>query len=317
MLKNLITALHSMFKHSERHPNRTWGEELLVRNFRLTFDSVIEAARTLEKFDMGDIPAMHPSLLKTRRTQITIAGVSCTLVRPKANDQAKRVIVYLHGGAYVLGSPQTHRALLAQLAVNSDALVIAADYRLGPEHVYPAAYEDCCAVTKAVLTQYSDLPVTIAGDSAGGALAIAVALVIGESSSVNKLDSLLAMSPWIDPLAEEGSIVNNAPYDYMTQADLAFMYRKYIGQADPANPESRLVDADLSALPRTCVQYGEAEIFHDQIEAFCNKALNSGVNISAEKFLGQPHVFQMLSPLTSASRRAMHKIADFIDWQET
>jgi len=102
LLKNLISALRSMFKHSQRHPNRTWGEELLVRNFRLT-------SRTIEEFDMGDIPAMHPSLLKTRRTQTTIAGVSCTLVRPKANDQPKRVIVYLHGGAYVVGSPQTHR----------------------------------------------------------------------------------------------------------------------------------------------------------------------------------------------------------------
>jgi len=107
--------------------------------------------------------------------------------------------------------------------------------------------------------------------------------------------------------------LRNARYDYMTQSDLAFLYRSYIGQGDLANPESRLLDADLSTLPRPYVQYGEAEIFHDQVETFCKRALDDRMDISAEKFLEQPHVFHLLSPLTSASRQAMHNIIAFIE----
>jgi len=312
MLKTLITALLSMLGSSERHPNRTWGEELLTRNFRLRFEAILNAAHTIGKFDMGDIPALHISLMRTRRDPTSVADVPCVFVRPKSNDQPARVIVYMHGGAYVVGSPQTHRSLLAQLAVNSNALVIAVDYRLGPENVYPAAYQDCYLVAKEILDRYSDMPVTLAGDSAGGTLAIAVALGLSESPTNNKPDSLLAMSPWIDPLVKDGTMLSNAPYDYLTQSDLAFCYHNYIGFADPANSKTRLVDVDLTKLPRTYVQYGDAEIFHDQIKTFCDSALKQGVEIAVETFSGQPHVFQLLSPLTSTSRLAMHKIATFI-----
>jgi len=311
MLKILIIALLSMFRSSERHPNRTWGEELLVRNFRLRFEAILNAVYTTGKFEMGDIPALHISLLRTKRTPTSIVGVPCTLIRPKTNGRPKRVVVYMHGGAYVMGSPQTHCALLAQLSVNSDALVIAVDYRLGPEHVYPAAYQDCYAVTKEILDRYSDTPVTMAGDSAGGALAIAVALSLDESSK-SRPESLIAISPWIDPLAEGGTMLSNAPYDYLTQSDLAFCYRNYIGDADPANPATRLVSVGLTKLPRTYMQYGDAEIFHDQVKAFCDRALEYDVEIVAERFSGQAHVFQLLSPLTSTSRLAMRKIATFI-----
>jgi len=86
MLKILITALVSMFKSLEQHPSRTWWEELFVRNTRQTFDGVVDTALTTGKFDMGDVPSVYFSLLKTRLTQTTIASVLSTLVRPKASD---------------------------------------------------------------------------------------------------------------------------------------------------------------------------------------------------------------------------------------
>ena len=302
-----------MLRSPSRMEGRSWATELFARTLKSLFlDAEHKPVQWLRK-EMENFSAYHPAVSKAKFETQEIAGVSCTLVSPKEGAGSEKVVLYFHGGGYVVGSPQSYRPTLAEIALNSDALVVAPDYRLAPEHPFPIPQDDCLAVSKAVLRDYRDHVIVLAGDSAGGALAVSTALELNKSEDQRKADGLVLISPWVEPTTTSGTMLSNENNDFLIAPFLAKSYGALIQGGDPDNPRSNFLSADLAGLPQTLIQCGEGELFFDQIQSFSNRAESAGVRVSLQNYPAQFHVFQILSAVLKDAKHAMQEIARFID----
>ncbi len=309
LLKNVV----SMIGSSARMPGRTWLTELCARAAREIFEKGQERGLPWMRPALNKSGGYHPVLSKVSFHQRDIAGVSCTMISPKAGATSDKVVVYFHGGGYVVGSPTSHKTILAQLAFDTQGLVLAPDYRLAPEHPFPAPQEDCLAVATLAMKTYVDKKVTLAGDSAGGALAIATALELAKNSDFqNQPDGLVLISPWVDPSAEGGSIVSNDHNDFLSGEFLQPSFEQLMQGADELDPRVNFLNTPLASLPSTLVQYGTGEIFADQITEFCQRAESEGVEIEVQSFRAQFHVFQLFSAIIKDAEQALANISAFI-----
>jgi acetyl esterase/lipase len=312
MIGTLIKNLFSMIKSPSRMSGRTWGTELLVRSTRELF--IVGHERGNEWFrkqiDKGIGP--HPAFAQVSANTRTIAGVSCMMLSPKDYQDSETVVLYLHGGGYVLGSAKGHKSVLASLAVETGGLIIAPDYRLAPEHPFPAPQDDCLTVAKAIVKTYPDKKIVIAGDSAGGALAITTTLSLLSVERESPLARLVLLSPWVDPSANTGSINSNEQNDFLVPAFLGQSIGALMQNGDISNPAVDFTEVDLSSLPKTLVQYGGGEIFYDQIVEFNQRLKAQGVDLSEKCYPTQFHVFQMFSATLKDAKQAMAEIGDFI-----
>ena len=262
------------------------------------------------------VKVVDAALKKVNFSQQETAGVSCLKALPTrikgAARRHEKTIVYLHGGGYTIGSPSMYETFIAQLAVTANAVVIAPDYRLSPEHAFPAAQDDCVAVVEQVRRDHPNATLIVAGDSAGGALAIDVMLTLGEKNTKQPIDGTLLISPWVDPLAQEGTIIRNADNDILSKPFLDKSYAGHIQEGDLRNERTYFVNSDLSTLPQTYIQAAGGELLLDQIIAFKKRAEQQGVKIKMDVFATQFHVFQCLSPMLKDSKKAISKIDAFI-----
>lgn len=197
-----------------------------------------------------------------RVTPFTLAGRPAERTEPDGTT-AVGTILYLHGGAYVSGSLNTHRALCGRLALASGATVVALDYRLGPEHPFPAAVDDAVAAATS-LAASAEGGLAVAGDSAGGGLALATLVALRDRGDVHAAAGWL-ISPWAD-LTQSG-----ATYDTRVDADpmlrregLTIAAGEYLGpDGDPTDPLASPMFADLSGLPPVRIDVGDAEVLLD------------------------------------------------------
>lgn len=229
-----------------------------------------------------------------------IDGVTCEVVRPSGVG-LDRVVVYAHGGVYVMGSPRSHRTLTTQLADAARATLVGVDYRLAPEHPAPAALDDVVAVTRAVRNQWPSAGVGLAGDSAGGGLALAVAQALRGTSAAP--DVLGLISPWLDltdhvrpgwPTPAQDPVLNDEEF-------LRFGARAYAGN-DLADPLASPINGDLTGLPPIVVQWGTAESLADDSTRLCAAARQAGAEIHAQPWPGLWHVHQMTPGMASAQK---------------
>ncbi|MGH8461128.1 MAG: alpha/beta hydrolase [Stenotrophobium sp.] len=223
------------------------------------------------------------------------------------------VILYLHGGAYVLGSPKTHRALTAHLAKAARASVYALDYRLAPEHPHPAALEDALSAYRWLLDQGHDpRKISIAGDSAGGGLALATALAIRDAG-LPAPAALVLLSPWTDMTMSGESFTRNAALDPMLHRTWAVTStRQYCGTLPHDHPACSPLFADLHGLPRMLIQVGSDEILLSDSDRFAEKARTAGVDVKLRRFDGLWHVFQLHAGMLKAADAAIKEIAEFL-----
>jgi monoterpene epsilon-lactone hydrolase len=222
-------------------------------------------------------------------------------------------LLYLHGGGYVIGSPKSHRHLTAALSEASGLSLFVPDYRLAPEHPFPAALEDAVAAYKGLLDSgLSPARLAIAGDSAGGGLTIATLVALRE----RKLPlpaCAVGISPWTD-LSQGGEAYRTRlKRDPMVTKDgLDAMAAAYLAGADPKTPLASPLFADLHGLPPLLLQVGTEEALYDDTVGLKSRAEAAGVEVSAESWGGMMHVWHIFHPILSEGRDAIARIGSYL-----
>lgn len=223
----------------------------------------------------------------------------------------KYVILYCHGGGYSTGSSLYARTLTTKLATSTSMDVLCFDYRLAPEHPYPAALEDAMQVWNyLMLLGYGARDVILAGDSAGGNLALCLALQLKREGRLMPR-GLVLMSPWTDLTVSGKSHITKADIDPVLNAEyLERMIVNYAEGQDLTNPMISPLFGDYDGFPPTYIQVGNNEILQDDAVMLYKKLLKANVSVKLDMFRGMWHVFQM-SPFKTAYE-AMDKNAEFI-----
>jgi acetyl esterase/lipase len=225
----------------------------------------------------------------------------------------KSVLIYFHGGGYVACSPRTHRSISASLARRLQARVFAPDYRLAPEHPFPAALDDAVAAYRWVIEQgVSPDTIALAGDSAGGGLVIATLLSLRDAGLPLPRCGV-CFSPWTDMLASGPSMLANAATDVLLQPeDVPRFARLYLAGADPRNPLASPLYADLRGLPPLLIQVSDTEILLDDARGIHRRCLASGTASTLSVYRGLPHDWQLLGSWIPETEAALKEAADFI-----
>jgi monoterpene epsilon-lactone hydrolase len=238
----------------------------------------------------------------------SINGIQAEFIDVESSK--KGVILYLHGGAYAVGSVKVHREFLTRLVKACQIKVLAIDYRLAPEHPFPAALEDSLAAYNWLISEgYDPLTIVIAGDSAGGGLAIATLLALREHQT--PLPSCaVCLSPWLN-LTPTGQKKNNNNDPILNPEILGVFSHYYAGLSDAANPLISPLFADLKGLPPILIQAGTNEILIDEIQQFYEKAQQANIQITIDRWPGLFHVFQII-PIIPETQRSLDNIAKFI-----
>jgi acetyl esterase/lipase len=253
-----------------------------------------------------------PSAGEAKTTPVNAGGVPAEwIVAPGAADD--RVMLYLHGGGYVMGSIATHRELAARLSKASGARVLVIDYRLAPEHPFPAAVDDAVAAYRWLLAQnIQSSRIVVAGDSAGGGLTLAT-LVALRDAKVPLPAAGVCISPWVDMEGTGASMTTRAKADPVVQKQgLLGMAQLYLGGQDPKSPLAAPLHADLRGLPPLFIQVGDAETLLDDSTRVAEKAKIAGVKVDLEIWPEMPHVWHLFAPFLPEGQQAIEKIGQFV-----
>ncbi|HEY6980341.1 alpha/beta hydrolase [Reyranella sp.] len=244
--------------------------------------------------------------------KVNADGVPAEWVKAPGCDP-RRAVLYLHGGGYAIGSINTHRRLAYDISAASGTALLVIDYRLAPEHPYPAAVEDAAAAWRWLLQQgFAANRLAIAGDSAGGGLTIA-SLVNLRDRKLGLPACAVAISPWVDLEGVGTSMTARAAQDPMVRKDgLVWMAGMYLGGKDAKTPLAAPLHADLKGLPPILVQAGTAEILLDDATRIGERLNAAGVDVRLSIWPNMPHVFPIFAPVLSEGRDGCLEIGAFI-----
>ncbi|MBT0770077.1 alpha/beta hydrolase [Kineosporia sp. J2-2] len=233
--------------------------------------------------------------------ELTLAG---------QHDDAR--LLYLHGGGYIVGSPATHAGLTAELSRLTGIPAVSVDYRLAPEHPFPAAVEDGLAAYRELLTVVHHSRLVLAGDSAGAGLAVAT-LIAARRAGLPMPAAAVLFSPFTDLTLSGGSLTTKHGVDpIFTRASLEPFVRHYLAGHDPADELASPFLAGLTGLPPLLVQAGSSEVLLDDAVRLAARAATDEVDITLQVTPGAAHVFQNRFGDDGAADAAMLRAAAFL-----
>jgi len=223
---------------------------------------------------------------------VTAGQVACEWVHGPTN-RGGQAVMYLHGGGYVFGSVATYRELIGRLSLAAGIWVLAPDYRLAPEHPFPAAVDDALAAYRWLLgAGIEPGHIAISGDSAGGGLALATLLALRDAGEQLPAAAVL-LSPWTDLTCSGDSYVSRAESDpFSTRAQVVFLAAQYLAGADPTSVLASPIYADLKGLPPLLVHVGSDEVLLDDSTRLAERARAAGVEVDLKVWDGMWHDFQ-------------------------
>lgn len=233
------------------------------------------------------------------------------VVAPGAKDN--RVVLYLHGGGYVMGSINTHREMVSHISREAKARVLIIDYRLAPEHPFPAAVEDSTAAFRWLLKEGIDpARIVIAGDSAGGGLTVATLVALRDGGDPLPA-ACVCLSPWVDLEAIGNSMTTKTEEDPMVQREAIIrLGEAYLGGADARTPLAAPLYADLTGLPPMLIQVGTWETLLDDATRLAERAKEAGVDVTLEPWEEMIHVWQFYASMVPEAKKAVKGIGSFI-----
>ncbi len=230
--------------------------------------------------------------------------------------EADRAVLYLHGGGYVVGSPASHRELAERLSAAAGARVLVIDYRLAPEHPFPAAVDDGTAAYRWLLRQGVDPSRTaVCGDSAGGGLAVAALVALRDAGDPMPAAGV-CLSPWVDLEGLGESMTARAKLDLMVGREgLLESAAMYLAGADPRTPLAAPLYADLQGLPPLLIQVGTSETLYDDSTRLAERARAAGVDVTLQTWEEMVHVWHLFAPLLPEGQQAIEAIGEFLKVQ--
>ena len=247
------------------------------------------------------------------RESLKIGNIPAEWIIPQKADHNK-VILYLHGGGYAIGSKQTHRSLVGQIAKKAGYCALLVEYRLAPEDPHPAALEDAIAAYRWLLeTGHDPNDIVIAGDSAGGGLSMATMLQIRDEGLPMPACSVL-IAPWVDLTISQDSVYNHIDRSPMLfLREMKTWARNYAGIYPLDHPKVSPMYADLTGLPPMLIQVSDSEVLVDEDTILATKAKEAGVDVTFQQFNGLIHVWHVYWRYIPQARIAINKIVDHID----
>ena len=245
----------------------------------------------------------------------TIGGVSAVEVTIQGTDVAN-VILYFHGGVYVIGSAATSVPLASDLARRTGAKAVTLDYRLAPEHPYPAAVEDAQAAYEGLLSQGIDSgQIALAGESAGGGLAVATLLALRDAGMPLPSCALL-MSPYVDLTLSGDTLLEKQAVDLtLTPHGLRLRVQDYVAGANASDPHISPIFGHLQGLPPLLIQVGSHEILLSDAVRLASRAAFDDVAVTLEVTPGAPHVFQGYAAVLDEGDAALDRASAFLKTQ--
>lgn len=221
-------------------------------------------------------------------------------------------VLLFHGGGYVLGSPRSHRHMAARLAADLGGEVHVLDYRLSPEHPFPAPIEDALGAYRELLSARGGAPVALVGDSAGGNLVFACALAIREAGLAAP-SALVGVSPWVNMETTDASYETLAKADpLLSRGAIDFFARTYLAGAPARDPRASPLFADLQGLSRTLIQIGDREVFLGDAVRMHEALIAAGVDTELKVWKEMFHVWHLYWPMLPQGAAAIAEIAAFI-----
>ena len=286
------------------------------RIYRSIFKRVIkERVQTIQelRLDRGLKALPPPKLPKgIEFERVDIGGFEAEWLVP-IGKSAELAVLHLHGGGYVSGSAEFHRMLSSQLVKSLDALVLVPNYRLAPEHPFPAALEDALAVYRYLLSSgYDPAGIVLSGDSAGGGLALATVMSLRAGGEPLPA-ALVLMSPWTDLELKNPSCTEKADDEaVLTVPALKEWASEYAGGTRLDDPLVSPVNGDFSGFPPMLIQVGSEEILLDDARIVARKAEEAGVRVKLSVWDGLWHVWQLLGALVPENEASFAELGLFI-----
>jgi epsilon-lactone hydrolase len=293
--KNAMAAMRAIVE-----PNKGRLQGIAAR---MPFDAIMEHVAVPEgvKFEAG-----------------TVGGIPGWWCKPQV-AQPNAVVLHIHGGWFNWGSAKAYRNLVGHLALHAGVAAFAPDYRLAPEHPFPAAPADVRA-TYFGLLELGYKRIAVTGDSAGGNLALGLLISLKASQSNNLLAPVagVLLSPVTDLSLSGASWTTRAAADpYFTKLQAAELVQSYLDGTDPGNPLASPLHADLAGLPPILVQVGDDEVLLDDSVSFVDRALAAGVDAKLDVWEGMAHGFPGSVGLLSGSMQALQQIGSFLSQRFT
>lgn len=246
-------------------------------------------------------------------TAASVGGIPGFWCRPVDALRAGKIL-FFHGGGYVLGSAKAFTNFAGQIATRARADTFVVDYRLAPEHPFPAGLEDAAAVYKGLATEGAER-IAIVGDSAGGGLALVLLSMMAEAEHEQSFCPVAAavMSPWLDMTLAGDTYFTRAEADpVFTREVLRDIAITYLGDADPRNPMASPLFGTLKGLPPIRIDIGDDEVLLDEALKYETRATQAGVSVSLNIWKGMPHVFQTGIGRFIAADQSLNAIGQFL-----
>ncbi len=244
--------------------------------------------------------------------EIDADGVPCKWITAPDVPQ-DRLIVYFHGGAYAACSPTTHQDSISRLSRASGAAALGVDYRLAPEHIFPAAVEDSIAAYNWALGHgFEPKNIVLAGDSAGAGLVLSV-LLAARDAGVPLPAAGVCFSPWVDlECIGESMSANDHLDDFIKYGGLSARAQGYLGEADPKHPWASALHADLHGLPPLLIHVGSAETLLDDSTRLAVLAKEAGVDVTLKIWDDMVHVWQAFASILPEGQQSIEETGGFI-----
>ncbi len=257
--------------------------------------------------------AATPPAADVRVEATTVGGIAGFWLRP-ANAQPGARILYLHGGGYMLGSAKAFTSFVGQIAARVGADAFVPDYRLAPEHPFPAAIDDVVAAYRGLVADGTER-IVVVGDSAGGGLTLALLSILAADKTEGIVQPVGAavMSPWTDLALTGNSFETRAEADpIFTRGVLQGFADMYLQGQDTANPKASPLNAQLDGLPPIRIDVGDDEVLLSDAIRYAEKAQAAGLEITLAVWESMPHVFQSSLGQFLAAEQSLNAIGDFL-----